>query len=100
MKSIVLRLLLIDDSPSDAALLGSLLDLVVDFNFEMSRAKDLKTALKKMSMERFDAVLLDLNLPDSTGLETYERLREENQRVPIIIISGNGDRELANQALS
>jgi len=100
MNHTALKLLLIDDSPSDAALIGSLLDRVDDFSFEMSRAKDLKTASRKLTEDHYDAVLLDLNLPDSSGLETYEKLRADNVNVPIIIISGLEDRDIANQALS
>ena len=49
---------------------------------------DAVTALEK---ERFDVVLLDLNLPDGRGVECVERVREADDLIPIVVLSGQGD---------
>src|SRR5262245_37871255 len=54
-------------------------------------------------MEQFrkrpDVVILDIHLPDSTGLETFEQLRRVDARVPVILITGHGTTELAIEAI-
>jgi DNA-binding NtrC family response regulator len=49
--------------------------------------------------QRFDAVLLDLNLPDGNGLDWIIELRENYQDVPIIVITGHGDVPVAVEAM-
>src|SRR5436309_12545860 len=50
--------------------------------------------------EEFDVLLLDLGLPDSQGLSTFDRVHEQAPKVPIIIFSGATDEELAVEAVS
>jgi two-component system nitrogen regulation response regulator GlnG len=52
-----------------------------------------------VARERPDVVVLDVRLPDATGLETYHRLREIDARVPVILITGHGTTELAIEAM-
>ena len=49
--------------------------------------------------ERFDAVLAGLDLPDSSGRSTYQRLREAVAEAPLILLVGSGERALARAAL-
>jgi DNA-binding NtrC family response regulator len=49
--------------------------------------------------ERPDAILLDINLPDSTGISTLDCLRQVWPDVPIIMVTGNTDAELARDTL-
>lgn len=94
-----LKILLIEDSATDAALLEAQLKEVVELEFETHHAKELAQGLKNIDQEKYDAVILDLGLPDSYGVPTYERVREQSPQLPIIIVSGNDDRELMNEAL-
>jgi len=48
---------------------------------------------------RFDAVLLDLNLPDSMGLSTVEQVHACNPNVPVVVLTGEDADELALQAV-
>jgi len=61
----------------------------------------LQDGLKFLADERnkVDVVLLDLNLPDSQGLETIERLLAEFPGTPVVVVTGMRDEELAGQAL-
>jgi DNA-binding NarL/FixJ family response regulator len=49
---------------------------------------------------QFDVALLDLNLPDSTGLETMKRFRQEMPQIPIVVLTGVDDRNLALRAIA
>jgi DNA-binding NarL/FixJ family response regulator len=99
MKTAPIRILLIEDSPTDAYLMGELLKRVSEFNFEMTHAAQLSLGLEKLAEAKFDAIILDLELPDSFGIETYEKVRREAQDTSIIIASGNDDREMMSEAL-
>ncbi len=56
-------------------------------------------AVEAVSRERPDVVVLDVRLPDATGLETYHRLRAIDARVPVILVTGHGTTELAIEAM-
>lgn len=95
-----LRILLIEDSASDAALLNALLEDVEELEFITEHVSELRTALAKIESQQYDAVILDLGLPDSFGVETYDQVRERAPLLPIIIVSGNDDRSMMNDALN
>jgi PAS domain S-box-containing protein len=91
---------LIEDNPDDALLLRQMLRRTSALNFDLREAQDLKTGLELLAQERFDAVLLDLQLPDSTGLESLERLQTAtNSRVPVVVQTGCGDTRIAFKAI-
>jgi len=62
-------------------------------------ASCLSEAMRAVLAQRFDAVLLDLNLPDGNGLDWIIELRENYQYVPIIVITGHGDVPVAVEAM-
>jgi DNA-binding NarL/FixJ family response regulator len=95
-----LKILLIEDSPTDALLLRQLLLQVSEFPFEMEHVIDLETAVKNMSVNSYDAIISDLGLPDSFGIKTYHRIREHAPLTPVIIVSGSNDRDLLNQVMN
>lgn len=95
-----IKILLVEDSMSDAYLLGELLKRVTEFEFAMTHSVDLSSGIDQLAANNFDAIILDLELPDSFGLTTYERVREKADNTPIIIASGNDDRELMAKALN
>ena len=64
-------------------------------NCSVKRVADLKHALLYLREASVDAVLLDLSLPDSSGIDTFERVREQFPEVPVVILSGLEDEELA-----
>ena len=94
-----LRVLLVEDNPGDADLL--LYQLPVDGSLpcEVSCANRLSEALALLAGERFDIVLLDLGLPDSSGLETFRSLRHLAARLPIIVLTGNSDERVGLEAI-
>ena len=82
MSSSPLRVLLVEDSPTDAQLLQEHLSLVDSERFEVTHLEHLEEALVRLREEPFDVVLLDLSLPDSTGHDTFLRAQREVPRRP------------------
>lgn len=81
-------ILLVDD---DAAIRFSLSKHLSKAGFAVSEAGTLADAKKSVSGQRFDAVLLDLSLPDGNGLDWIVELREAQPEIPIVVITGIGD---------
>ena len=98
MSTTPLRLLLIEDNPGDARLIREILrDSGTPVTLE--NAETLKDGFTRLENDRFDAVLLDLSLPDSQGLETVLRLRQQAPEFPIVVLTGLNDEATALQAM-
>jgi len=95
----VIRLLLVDDDPVDAALACTALSGANGSRFHVEKATRLKEAIELLKSSSFDVMLLDLGLPESHGLETLARIRRETHRVPVIVLTGLADAETALHAL-
>jgi len=92
------RILLVEDNRADAALLQAMLEGGT-VPFTITWVDRLKAALDRLADGDFDAALLDLSLPDSHGLATLERLQEAARTIPIVIVTGREDEELAITAI-
>jgi signal transduction histidine kinase len=92
----VWNLLLVEDLPIYIALMQSLLQ---DSGHCLDIAKSLASGLEKSKIQTYDAVLLDLGLPDSQGLETFYKFSQSNPSTPVIIFSSSDDVKIALQAL-
>lgn len=68
-------------------------------HYTLHEATTAATAVELMQRERPDVVVLDVHLPDATGLETFDRLHEINARTPIILVTGHGTTDLAIEAI-
>ncbi len=93
-----LNILLIEDDPDDAHLLQEVLG-DVGGGMSVRWVTRLAEAIPVMLHEKPDLALLDLNLPDGQGLETYEALRAATPPVPVIILSGHDDEQTALEAV-
>jgi signal transduction histidine kinase/DNA-binding response OmpR family regulator len=91
-----MRVLLVEDNDDDALLIRESLS---GTTVQIGHAKRLSTALEQLTRERFDAVLLDLSLPDAWGLATIGRLRQQAAAVPIVVLTGVHDEEIAMKAV-
>jgi signal transduction histidine kinase len=94
-----IKLLLIQDSKEDSNLVKLSLQAVGQTNFEIVEATTLSAGLQSLKASCFDAVLLDLNLPDSAGLATLIKLRNASISIPIIVLTELGEQEIALEAL-
>ncbi len=93
------KLLLVEDNPGDADLARERLTSVPDYAFEITQVTHLRDAIKALETSSVDAVILDLNLPDSQGLETLKRLRKIHKEMAIIVLSGANDEALRRDVL-
>jgi signal transduction histidine kinase len=92
------RVLLIEDNPGDADLVR--LRLVEGKSaVQVNCVPRLADALACLDVETPSLVLLDLNLPDSHGAETFRRIRQKAPNVPVVILSGQDDEVLAMKAV-
>jgi PAS domain S-box-containing protein len=67
--------------------------------FHTETAKDLAAAIQILNCKPFDIILLDLQLPDSSGINTVKRIRASNPHIPIIVITELADEEIGVQAI-
>jgi two-component system, cell cycle response regulator len=95
----MIKVLLVEDNDVDAELTQDLLSEWSMEEFQITRAKTLAEGFSFLSRERFDAVLLDLSLPDTFGLPTVRQVHAMNPTVPVVILSGVTDQSLALQAV-
>ena len=93
------KVLLIEDNPGDARLIGEMLAQEPEAPFRLQWVGRLASGLERLAAGDTALVLLDLSLPDSIGLETFARVYEHSPNVPIIVLTGNDDRELAVSAV-
>ena len=89
-------LLIVDD---EASIHHAFLRAFRDENIEICSATTSAEAEVMVATKKPDAIVLDLHLPDATGLETFHRLRSIDQRTPIILITGHGTTDLAIEAI-
>jgi len=93
------KILLVEDSPSDAALLQESLLQNEAGGFEFTHAESWKEATAHLRNQSFDALLLDLSLPDTTGRATFIRARAEAPNLPIVVLTGVADEAVGLEAV-
>jgi signal transduction histidine kinase len=105
MTSKPIKVLLIEDNPADAHLIRLLL---ADENkrqaglpptFELLHVRKLAAGLAYAAQMNLDIILLDLSLPDSQGLATFETVRQAAAQTPIVVLSGLDDEKVAVKAM-
>lgn len=95
----ILRVLLVEDNPGDAVLVREALADAPGPTFSLDWRPTLTDALTALAEGGFDAMLLDLSLPESRGIETLQRMRAAHDNVPILVLSGIDDEGTAVAAL-
>jgi len=93
------RVLMIEDEIDYAHLLAAVLSESADGDFEVGTATSLTDGLELIVAGAYDVVLLDLRLPDSTGVNTVDRLRRSAPDMPILVISGIDDEDVIFEAM-
>lgn len=94
-----INILLVEDQREDAIWLREMLQGVPTTTFEIDHVTKLSTAMDRLHDDGIDVVLLDLGLPDSQGLDTFFKLRDEEPHLPIVVLSGIGSEKMAIQAV-
>lgn len=94
-----LSLLLFEDNALDARLIVETLNEVLDVSYITTGVSRLNEGLELLRKDAFDAILLDLTLPDSQGIETVGKVQEYATTIPIIVLTGLDDEKIALQAI-
>lgn len=95
------RILLLEDNPQDAEYLQEVLDSVEEFRrrYVVQNVTHLADAQSILVESPPDVLLLDLCLPDSTGMATLDALQEHIGSIPTVVLTGNTDHEMSMKAL-
>jgi len=94
-----IKALLIEDNPGYVRLAREALSEARGLRIELEAVPQLAAGLERLAKGGVDVVLLDLGLPDSSGLETFLRVREAAGAVPIVVLTGLEDDEFAAEAV-
>lgn len=94
------KILLVEDNPGDVGILEQALVKYAPGEFDMTEAGCMQDALVCLSEETFDAILLDLFLPDAFGLEALARVRVSYPHIPVIALTSMLDEKASLHALS
>lgn len=90
-----MRILIVEDNPADRELLVFTLQEHWKTEAKFREAHDLKAAHGYLQRGGVDAVVLDLQLPDSTGWDTFARVHKAYPNLPIIVVTHNINLDLA-----
>ena len=93
------KILLIEDNPGDARLVKEYLFERNATLYDFDHADSLHSGLTLLNNKKVDVILLDLSLPDSHGLDTFIGLNTKYPGVPVVVLTGNDDDEMAARAV-
>lgn len=82
------KILIVDD---DSVLAHELSEILIEDGYSVQTAGDGEEALKLISKDQYDIILLDIKLPGMSGLDILKRLRDDPPRGNIFIVSGSPD---------
>jgi PAS domain S-box-containing protein len=94
-----IKVLLFEDNPGDARLILEMLKESNTDQFELTQVECFEEGLRHLSKESFNVLLLDLGLPDTSGIETLLKAQAVAPGVPIVIMTGLSDELLAIKAM-
>ncbi len=94
-----IRVLIVEDDAEDVLLIRGMLAEGRTARFAAESCATLKEALETLGRRDFDAILLDLNLPDSRGAETIEAVRAKAPATPLVVLTGQEDPEVGLRAV-
>jgi signal transduction histidine kinase/response regulator of citrate/malate metabolism len=95
------RVLLVEDNPGDADLiLARVEEEEARRPLELQVCATLAAAMEAVEAAPPELILLDLGLPDSAGLETFERMHAAAPGIPLIVLTGHADLEMADRCIA
>jgi two-component system, cell cycle response regulator len=96
-----IQVLLVEDNPGDVRLVREMLTEGGDEDFELFHAQTVQEATDRLAADTagIDAVLLDLSLPDDTGVNTLRRIVAAARTAVVVVMTGAGDEELGLTSL-
>ena len=92
-----LKVLVVDDEED---ILEVIQDRLEAYGFTVATAGNGLEALKKLSVEKFDGIFMDVKMPEMGGIEALEQIRKKDRKIPIIIITSSSTKEAAIEAMA
>jgi diguanylate cyclase (GGDEF)-like protein len=99
MDSTTIVVLLIEDNHDDALLIQRDLSRAVRISYTIIHVDGVAKGLERLNSGGIDVVLLDLGLPGNQGLGVLEQVQAQSTAVPVIVLTGHDDDELAREAI-
>jgi signal transduction histidine kinase len=93
-----LNILIVDDNNLDRMAVRQALGKT-DLAFELTEVRDCSAAVDALSQQPFDCVLLEYLLPDGNAISLMQMLRNEERKLPIIVLTGYGDEQIAVEVM-
>ena len=90
-------ILLVEDNPGDARRIELMLESA-DIAYHLNTAVSLQATFSHLNQNPVQIVLLDLTLPDSSGIETVRNLRAAHPWTPIVVLTGLEDEQIIAEA--
>lgn len=94
-----MEILLIEDDPADARLLREMFNDRRSPDVQLVHVELMSDAEALVARNPFQAILLDLGLPDAEGIEAVQRIRLAAPRTPLIVLTGRNDESMATRTL-
>ncbi len=94
-----MKILIIEDSLVEEKLIRSMLAKSASVTFQIESCGNLREGLTRLASENFEVLLLDLTLPDSSGLQTFFRAYECAPAIPLIVMTANDDESMGLNAV-
>jgi DNA-binding response OmpR family regulator len=94
-----IHLLLVEDNPGDVRLVSEMLAEDKRQRFVLHVADRLEAAMAVIKEQDLTVILLDLQLPDGSGLDTLLKIHASTPEIPIVVLSSIGDEALAISAV-
>lgn len=85
------QILIVDDNPNMASLLSDMLEV---FDYQSIQAGDGDIALTELDKQKFSMVITDMRMPNMTGMELMEKIKDKQPNLPVVLISGYTVKEL------
>lgn len=79
------KVLIVDDNPNMSSLLQEMLEV---FDYDSIRASDGQEALNKVKEGNISLIITDMRMPNMTGLELLQKVKEDYPKLPVVLISG------------
>ena len=90
-----LKVLIVEDNPTDALIVKKKLQKDSAFDYDVAHVLSGEDALLNLKTSSYDIMLLDYNLPKKSGLETLKEVKSKGVKIPIVMITGQGDEAVA-----
>src|SRR5919112_1048834 len=95
-----MKILYVEDEIAHVILTERVLEENLHHEFKLIHAETIEAALKLLDTEPdIDLILTDLRLPDGTGLDLLQKVQERQSPPPVVLVTGQGDQEVAVTAL-